>query len=108
MSSSKLNLKTEAVLWFYLRVKDSSSVKEPKVKDETSSDSEDKIMVKSLSMAKRKGEMEGGEVVEKRKKGRPRKDAKIMPVSQPFPQVAFSLSRAVCKTRVLKSTDWPV
>uniref|UniRef100_A0A673HMC3 Protein HIRA n=1 Tax=Sinocyclocheilus rhinocerous TaxID=307959 RepID=A0A673HMC3_9TELE len=75
------------------RVKDSSSVKEPKGKDETSSDSEDKGMVKSLSMAKRKGEMEGAEVVEKRKKGRPRKDAKMMmPISQPFPQVTFLLS----------------
>uniref|UniRef100_A0A672S3B9 Protein HIRA n=1 Tax=Sinocyclocheilus grahami TaxID=75366 RepID=A0A672S3B9_SINGR len=72
------------------RVKDSSSVKEPKGKDETSSDSEDKGMVKSLSMAKRKGEMEGAEVVEKRKKGRPRKDAKMM---MPFPQVTFLLSR---------------
>ncbi|KAI7813228.1 putative protein HIRA, partial [Triplophysa rosa] len=72
------------------RVKDS---KEPKGKDETSSDSEDKIMVKSLSMAKRKGEMEGGEVVEKRKKGRPRKDAKMMmPTSQPFPQTTVSTS----------------
>uniref|UniRef100_A0A673H0V7 Protein HIRA n=1 Tax=Sinocyclocheilus rhinocerous TaxID=307959 RepID=A0A673H0V7_9TELE len=67
------------------------SVKEPKGKDETSSDSEDKIMVKS--MAKRKGEMEGAEVVEKRKKGRPRKDAKMMPISQPFPQVTFLLSK---------------
>ncbi|XP_056602974.1 protein HIRA [Triplophysa dalaica] len=75
------------------RVKDSSSAKEPKGKDETSSDSEDKIMVKSLSMAKRKGEMEGGEVVEKRKKGRPRKDAKMMmPTSQPFPQNPVSTS----------------
>uniref|UniRef100_A0A673H1J7 Protein HIRA n=1 Tax=Sinocyclocheilus rhinocerous TaxID=307959 RepID=A0A673H1J7_9TELE len=73
------------------RVKDCSSVKEPKGKDETSSDSEDKIMVKS--MAKRKGEMEGAEVVEKRKKGRPRKDAKMMPISQPFPQVTFLLSK---------------
>uniref|UniRef100_A0A8C1WT02 Protein HIRA n=1 Tax=Cyprinus carpio TaxID=7962 RepID=A0A8C1WT02_CYPCA len=65
------------ILWFHLRVKDSSSVKEPKVKDETSSDSEDKIMAKPLSMAKRKGDMEGAEVVEKRKKGRPRKDSFI-------------------------------
>uniref|UniRef100_A0A8C2Q9A1 Protein HIRA n=1 Tax=Cyprinus carpio TaxID=7962 RepID=A0A8C2Q9A1_CYPCA len=84
------------------RVKDSSSVKEPKVKDETSSDSEDKIMAKPLSMAKRKGEMEGAEVVEKRKKGRPRKDAKMMiPISQPFPQVTFLL----WKTTVSKSTN---
>uniref|UniRef100_A0A8C1WPW4 Protein HIRA n=1 Tax=Cyprinus carpio TaxID=7962 RepID=A0A8C1WPW4_CYPCA len=84
------------------RVKDSSSVKEPKVKDETSSDSEDKIMAKPLSMAKRKGDMEGAEVVEKRKKGRPRKDAKMMmPISQPFPQVTFLL----WKTTVSKSTN---
>ncbi|TRY87711.1 hypothetical protein DNTS_018536 [Danionella cerebrum] len=70
------------------RVKDSSSVKDPKGKDETSSDSEDKMMMmKSLTVAKRKGENEGGEVVEKRKKGRPRKDAKLMmPISQPAPQ----------------------
>uniref|UniRef100_A0A8C1BHV6 Protein HIRA n=1 Tax=Cyprinus carpio carpio TaxID=630221 RepID=A0A8C1BHV6_CYPCA len=73
------------------RVKDSSSVKEPKGKDETSSDSEDKIVVKS--MTKRKGEMEGAEVVEKRKKGRPRKDAKMMPISQPFPQTPVSLEK---------------
>lgn len=77
-------------MWFYLRVKDNSSAKELKVKDETSSDSEDKNMVKSLSMVKRKVEMEAGEVVEKRKKGRPRKDAKMMmPISQPIPQVTF-------------------
>lgn len=78
---------------FSHRAKDASSAKDPKGKDETSSDSEDKIMVKSLSMAKRKGEMDGGEVVEKRKKGRPRKDAKMMmPVSQPFPQVTAKLT----------------
>uniref|UniRef100_A0A671Q759 Protein HIRA n=1 Tax=Sinocyclocheilus anshuiensis TaxID=1608454 RepID=A0A671Q759_9TELE len=87
---------TIVVLWFCLRVKDSSSVKEPKGKDETSSDSEDKIMVKSI--AKRKGEMEGAEVVEKRKKGRPRKDAKTMP----FPQVTFLLSKDAW---ISKSTD---
>uniref|UniRef100_A0A8C2FBI3 Protein HIRA n=1 Tax=Cyprinus carpio TaxID=7962 RepID=A0A8C2FBI3_CYPCA len=89
------------------RVKDSSSVKEPKVKDETSSDSEDKIMAKPLSMAKRKGEMEGAEVVEKRKKGRPRKDAKMMiPISQPFPQTPVSAekepSRLITPVAVLK------
>uniref|UniRef100_A0A672S431 Protein HIRA n=1 Tax=Sinocyclocheilus grahami TaxID=75366 RepID=A0A672S431_SINGR len=85
------------------RVKDSSSVKEPKGKDETSSDSEDKGMVKSLSMAKRKGEMEGAEVVEKRKKGRPRKDAKMM---MPFPQTPVSAekepSRLTTPVAVLK------
>lgn len=91
-------------MWFCLRVKDSSSVKELKVKDETSSDSEDKIMMKS-SLAKRKGEMEAAEVVEKKKKGRPRKDAKMMPISQPFPQVTFLLSKDVWTP---KSMDGPV
>ena len=65
-----------------------STLKESKLKDDTSSDSEEKMAVKSFSMPKRKGEMEGGEVVEKRRKGRPRKDNKMMmPMSQPFPQV---------------------
>ncbi|XP_030647413.1 protein HIRA [Chanos chanos] len=49
-----------------------------KVREDTSSDSEDKMAVKSLSAPKRKAEMETAEVVEKRKKGRPRKDAKMM------------------------------
>lgn len=88
------------------RVKDSSTLKE--LKDETSSDSEDKMaVVKSPSFTKRKAldvdggdnqvekrkalDVDGGDnQVEKRKKGRPRKmDAKMMtPVShQPFQQV---------------------
>lgn len=60
-------------------------------------------MVKSLSMVKRKVEMEGGEVVEKRKKGRPRKDAKMMmPMSQPIPQVTFPfLERCLLKSTLL-------
>ncbi|KAJ8286194.1 hypothetical protein GJAV_G00035610 [Gymnothorax javanicus] len=65
------------------RTKDVSTSKDPK-KDDTSSDSEDKMAaVKSLSFNKRKAELDGVEVVEKKKKGRPRKDAKMMaPVSQ--------------------------
>ncbi|KAG9331349.1 hypothetical protein JZ751_019348 [Albula glossodonta] len=76
------------------RVKDSSSLKDPKSKDETSSDSEEKMAaIKSLPFNKRKAEMEGGEVVEKRKKGRPRKDAKVAPVSQAFLQATPSTEK---------------
>lgn len=44
---------------------------------------------KNLSFSKRKPEllMDGGEVVEKRKKGRPRKDKIVTPITQPFTQV---------------------
>uniref|UniRef100_A0AAR2K5S1 Protein HIRA n=1 Tax=Pygocentrus nattereri TaxID=42514 RepID=A0AAR2K5S1_PYGNA len=52
-----------------------------------SSDSEDKVQ-KAPPLAKRKTDMEAAEVVEKRKKGRPRKDAKMMmAVPQAYPQV---------------------
>jgi len=68
-----------------------SSLKDTKAKDETSSDSEDKMAAinKNLSFGKRKSElmMDGGEVVEKRKKGRPRKDKMAATVPQPFTQV---------------------
>uniref|UniRef100_A0A8C2F679 Protein HIRA n=1 Tax=Cyprinus carpio TaxID=7962 RepID=A0A8C2F679_CYPCA len=90
------------ILWFHLRVKDSSSVKEPKVKDETSSDSEDKIMAKPLSMAKRKGEMEGAEVVEKRKKGRPRKDSFIRTHVMSVLSAEKEPSRLITPVAVLK------
>uniref|UniRef100_A0AAY4BS36 Protein HIRA n=1 Tax=Denticeps clupeoides TaxID=299321 RepID=A0AAY4BS36_9TELE len=65
------------------RVKDISTLKDSKLKEDTSSDSEDKIASKALAIPKRKTEIDGGEVVEKRKKGRPRKDAKLM---MPMPQ----------------------
>lgn len=44
---------------------------------------------KNLSFSKRKPDllMDGGEVVEKRKKGRPRKDKMAAPIAQPFTQV---------------------
>lgn len=44
---------------------------------------------KNLAFSKRKPEllMDGGEVVEKRKKGRPRKDKMATPMAQPFTQV---------------------
>uniref|UniRef100_A0A8D0D2W6 Protein HIRA n=1 Tax=Sander lucioperca TaxID=283035 RepID=A0A8D0D2W6_SANLU len=73
------------------RPKDSiSALKDIKTKDDTSSDSEDKMasINKNLSFSKRKPEtlMDGGEVVEKRKKGRPRKDKMAAPIAQPFTQ----------------------
>uniref|UniRef100_A0A1A8IYE7 Protein HIRA n=2 Tax=Nothobranchius TaxID=28779 RepID=A0A1A8IYE7_NOTKU len=74
------------------RPKDTVSVlKDLKTKEDTSSDSEDKIgaVNKNLAFGKRKPEllMDGGEVVEKKKKGRPRKDKMATPISQPFLQV---------------------
>ncbi|XP_076126488.1 protein HIRA [Alosa pseudoharengus] len=76
------------------RAKDSSTLKDSKLKDDTSSDSEEKMAMKSFSAPKRKVEMEGGEVVEKRKKGRPRKDTKMMmPLSQPFPQTPVAVEK---------------
>lgn len=76
----------------YHRPKDGvSAMKDVKTKEETSSDSEDKMAAinKNLSFSKRKPEllMDGGEVVEKRKKGRPRKDKMAAPIAQSFTQV---------------------
>ncbi|XP_007573246.1 protein HIRA [Poecilia formosa] len=68
-----------------------SALKDAKAKEETSSDSEDKMAAinKNLSFAKRKPELllDGGEVVEKRKKGRPRKDKMAASIPQPFTQI---------------------
>lgn len=66
-----------------------SILKDIKCKEDTSSDSEDKMAAinKNLAFGKRKPDllMDGGEVVEKRKKGRPRKDKMAAPIiSQPF------------------------
>uniref|UniRef100_A0A3Q1I6Z9 Protein HIRA n=1 Tax=Anabas testudineus TaxID=64144 RepID=A0A3Q1I6Z9_ANATE len=62
-----------------------------KTKEDTSSDSEDKMATinKNLSFSKRKPELllDGGEVVEKRKKGRPRKDKMAAPIAQSFNQI---------------------
>ncbi|XP_069562018.1 protein HIRA isoform X2 [Brachyistius frenatus] len=74
------------------RPKDSiSTLKDAKTKEETSSDSEDKIasINKNLAFGKRKPEllMDGAEVVEKKKKGRPRKDKMAPALPQPFPQI---------------------
>ncbi|KFQ25345.1 Protein HIRA, partial [Merops nubicus] len=65
------------------RLKDQNLIKDNKPKDilESSSDSEEKIpAVKPLSAPKRKLELEG-ETVEKKKKGRPRKDSRLVPVT---------------------------
>lgn len=65
--------------------------KEAKTKEETSSDSEDKMAAinKNLTFGKRKPELllDGREVLEKRKKGRPRKDKMAASMAQPFTQV---------------------
>ncbi|NXG01181.1 HIRA protein, partial [Sakesphorus luctuosus] len=65
------------------RLKDQNLIKDSKPKDilESSSDSEEKVpAVKPLSLPKRKLELEG-ETVEKKKKGRPRKDSRLVPVT---------------------------
>ncbi|KAJ8005623.1 hypothetical protein DPEC_G00119860 [Dallia pectoralis] len=85
------------------RGKDVSTLKESKPKEETSSDSEDKMaVVKSLSFSKRKPyDPDGGEnQVEKRKKGRPRKmDIKMMTPggTQPLQQVPPSSEKEPCR-----------
>uniref|UniRef100_A0A4W6CTW2 Protein HIRA n=1 Tax=Lates calcarifer TaxID=8187 RepID=A0A4W6CTW2_LATCA len=64
--------------------------------DRSHSDSEDKMAAinKNLAFGKRKPEllMDGGEVVEKRKKGRPRKDKMAATIAQPFTQVSMEPS----------------
>ncbi|XP_017307566.2 protein HIRA [Ictalurus punctatus] len=53
--------------------------KDFKPREDSSSDSEDKVVQKAAPpLAKRRNDMDGAEVVEKRKKGRPRKDTKMM------------------------------
>ncbi|XP_057688599.1 protein HIRA isoform X3 [Corythoichthys intestinalis] len=75
-----------------------SVLKDVKAKEDTSSDSEDKMAVinKNLSLCKRKPEplmLDAAEVVEKRKKGRPRKDKMAPPIlSQSFAQSLQVLS----------------
>ncbi|XP_066187495.1 protein HIRA isoform X3 [Sylvia atricapilla] len=67
----------------FYRLKDQNLIKDNKPKDilESSSDSEEKIpAVKPLTVPKRKLELEG-ETVEKKKKGRPRKDSRLVPVT---------------------------
>ncbi|KAM6930482.1 protein HIRA [Xenentodon cancila] len=79
-----------------------AALKDTKTKEDTSSDSEDKIAAinKNLAFGKRKPEllMDGGEVVEKRKKGRPRKDKMAAAVPQPFTQITPAADRESSRT----------
>lgn len=89
------------------RPKDAVSVlKDAKTKEETSSDSEDKMAAinKNLAFGKRKPELllDGGEVVEKRKKGRPRKDKMAAALPQPFTQVRI-WSQETCEGSHVRS-----
>ncbi|XP_070806621.1 protein HIRA isoform X2 [Pituophis catenifer annectens] len=61
------------------RLKEQNSIRESKPRDllESSSDSEEKLATKPLSLSKRKLDLD----VEKKKKGRPRKDSRLMPVT---------------------------
>ncbi|XP_062896977.1 protein HIRA isoform X3 [Mobula hypostoma] len=72
---------------------------------ESSSDSEEKIPASKISaLSKRKNDTEG-EVVEKKKKGRPRKETKQMPValaSQPAPSTEKEVSRVSAPVIVFK------
>lgn len=63
--------------------------KDWKAREDSSSDSEDKVVQKSAPpLAKRRNDMDGREVMEKRRKGRPRKDSKLMMnVPQVYTQV---------------------
>lgn len=83
--------------------------KDVKSKEDTSSDSEDRMasINKNLAFNKRKPDllMDGGEVVEKRKKGRPRKDKMAAPVAQPLTQVgeeAYAFLNTFVNACVLK------
>lgn len=73
------------------RLKDgrTEGLKDWKAREDSSSDSEDKVVQKvTPPLVKRRNDMDGGEVVEKRKKGRPRKDSKMMmSVPQVYTQV---------------------
>ncbi|XP_057601425.1 protein HIRA isoform X3 [Hippopotamus amphibius kiboko] len=65
------------------RLREQSLVKELRPRDalDSSSDSDEKLpAAKPSSLSKRKLELEG-EMVEKKKKGRPRKDSRLLPVS---------------------------
>ncbi|XP_035385434.1 protein HIRA [Electrophorus electricus] len=76
------------------RGKEASGHKDWKVKEDTSSDSEDKGTQRIPPLAKRKADMDGVEVVEKRKKGRPRKDTKIMMnVPHSYPQTPILMEK---------------
>uniref|UniRef100_H3DH56 Protein HIRA n=1 Tax=Tetraodon nigroviridis TaxID=99883 RepID=H3DH56_TETNG len=87
------------------RPKESTPIqKEVKSKEDTSSDSEDKMATinKNLAFNKRKADLllDGAEVVEKRKKGRPRKDKMAAPVAQPLTQISPPAERETSRAVV--------
>ncbi|CAL1615058.1 unnamed protein product [Knipowitschia caucasica] len=96
------------------RPKDTLSMKEVKPKEDTSSDSEDKMAAINRNLAlkrkadpegaeeRRRPELDAAEVVEKRKKGRPRKD-KMAPATQNFTSVQASVSTERESVRVVHS-----
>ncbi|XP_054629511.1 protein HIRA [Dunckerocampus dactyliophorus] len=90
------------------RPKDVASVlKDVKAKEDTSSDSEDKMAAINKNLCKRKPElllMDAAEVVEKRKKGRPRKDKMAPAIAQPFTQITPPLEREPHRAVALSST----
>ncbi|MCI4392934.1 hypothetical protein PGIGA_G00151660 [Pangasianodon gigas] len=95
------------------RMKDGSGgrtevLKDWKAREDSSSDSEDKVVQKAAPpLAKRRNDMDGAEVVEKRKKGRPRKDSKLMmSVPQVYTQTPVPMeketSRVLAPVAVIK------
>ncbi|KAI5619887.1 protein HIRA [Silurus asotus] len=83
-------------------------LKDWKGRDDSSSDSEDKVVQKVVPPSvKRRNDMDGGEVVEKRKKGRPRKDSKLM-MGVPQVQLRFSANgrewNMVLTSRIVMAT----
>uniref|UniRef100_A0A8C6XMT8 Protein HIRA n=1 Tax=Naja naja TaxID=35670 RepID=A0A8C6XMT8_NAJNA len=83
------------------RLKEQNSVRESKPRDllESSSDSEEKLAIKPLLLSKRKLDLE----VEKKKKGRPRKDSRLMPVTLTVqsPAILSSDKDGACHTTPL-------
>ncbi|XP_077416701.1 protein HIRA [Vanacampus margaritifer] len=90
-----------------------SVLKDVKAKEDTSSDSEDKMAAinKNLSLCKRKAEplmMDTAEVVEKRKKGRPRKDKMAPPaMSHSFTQLITPPEREPVRAAVVVAPPTP-
>ncbi|XP_062874027.1 protein HIRA [Trichomycterus rosablanca] len=74
-----------------------SGIKELKVREDSSSDSEDKMVLKMMpTLVKRRNDLDAStlEVVEKRKKGRPRKDTKLlMSVPQVYTQTSVPVEK---------------
>ncbi|XP_045391153.1 protein HIRA isoform X4 [Lemur catta] len=94
------------------RLKEQNLVKELRPRDllETSSDSDEKIpLAKPSSLSKRKLELEV-ETVEKKKKGRPRKDTRLMPValSVQSPAALTAEKEAMCLSAPALALKLPV